>query len=92
MILITGASGFVGRQVLGELLRNEHPIRILIRADSQPLRGLREIDQVVETSDIFRAERSWWMKTLDGIDRVIHLAWHAEPGKYLQSPLNLSCL
>ena len=29
---------------------------------------------------------------MTGIDTVVHLAWYAEPGKYLQSELNLECL
>ena len=29
---------------------------------------------------------------MDGVDTVVHVAWYAEPGKYLQSEKNLDCL
>src|SRR5690606_18871221 len=30
--------------------------------------------------------------TAEGVDAVLHMAWYAEPGQYLQSPRNLDCL
>jgi dTDP-6-deoxy-L-talose 4-dehydrogenase (NAD+) len=35
---------------------------------------------------------SWWESALEGIDTVIHIAWYAEPGKFLLSSKNLKCL
>ena len=34
----------------------------------------------------------WWADACRGVDTVIHVAWYAEPGQYLQSPKNLDCL
>ena len=34
----------------------------------------------------------WWADACKGADTVIHCAWYAEPGQYLQSPKNSECL
>ncbi len=43
-------------------------------------------------ADLFAEGRAWWADACRGIDTVIHSAWYAEPGKYLQSPKNSECL
>jgi len=50
------------------------------------------IQAIVTSTDIFTESAAWWAKACEGIDTVVHVAWYAEPGKYLQSPLNLNCL
>ena len=47
--------------------------------------------KAVETHDLFAEDANWWAKTLAGIDTIIHAAWYVEPGKYLDSPLNIDC-
>jgi dTDP-6-deoxy-L-talose 4-dehydrogenase (NAD+) len=47
--------------------------------------------KVVETTDLFRADQTWWAEVLSDIDTVIHLAWYAKPGQYLMSQKNLDC-
>jgi nucleoside-diphosphate-sugar epimerase len=92
MILITGASGFVGRHVVRALTEHDNPLRLALRTGSLPFAGLREADEVIHTPDLFHAEPAWWAQALKGVDTAVHLAWYAEPGKYLQSPVNLDCL
>ena len=92
MILITGANGFVGRQVVRALTNQGIPLRLVLRDGEGRRPKVGKSDQVVRTSDVFRVERAWWKEALRGIDVVVHLAWYAEPGKYLTSPLNLDCL
>jgi dTDP-6-deoxy-L-talose 4-dehydrogenase (NAD+) len=48
--------------------------------------------ELVETPDLFAENAAWWTKVCDGIDTVIHAAWYAKPGHYLQAPENLACL
>ena len=91
--LLTGAAGFVGRQVLRVLGEKGIPVRLVAR-DGQldPLATPQAIETVVTTPDLFAESAAWWAGACKGIDTVIHVAWYAEPGKYLQSAKNLDCL
>jgi len=91
LLLLTGATGFVGRQVLNELLEKGFHVRCVAREKNQlPASGL--IESLVTTRDLFLEEESWWEKVLQGVATIIHVAWFAEPGKYLNSPKNIDCL
>lgn len=92
MILITGANGFIGRQVMYALNNQAIPLRLVLRNAAGRLPEMGKADEIIETSDIFHADRSWWNEVLAGVDTVVHLAWYTEPAKYLMSPLNLDCL
>ncbi len=92
-VLLTGATGFVGRQVLRTLLREGCRVRVVVRSgrgDQLPQRSSQL--EVVETNDLFRESRDGLAAVVDGVDTIAHVAWYAEPGKYLLSPLNLDCL
>jgi dTDP-6-deoxy-L-talose 4-dehydrogenase (NAD+) len=92
-VLLTGATGFVGRQVLQILLQRGQQVRLVIRPDKQPpSEAAGRIEVPLITPDLFKEEASWWEEACRGVDTVIHLAWYAEPGKYLESSLNLDCL
>ena len=93
-VLITGATGFVGRAVLKALLlRETEDVCCVVRTGSGDRLTNREmVSQIIETPDIFSQTPEWWAQACDGVDMVIHLAWYAEPGKYLTSARNLDCL
>jgi nucleoside-diphosphate-sugar epimerase len=92
-VLLTGATGFVGTQVLAELLRRNVAVRAVIRqTDVARMVSLYEFESVLATGDLFQESAEWWSEACRGVDTVIHLAWYAEPGRYLQSPLNIDCL
>jgi len=91
LLLLTGATGFVGRQVLNELLERGFHVRCVVREKNR-LPASRLIESLVTTRDLFQEEESWFAKALHGIATIIHVAWFAEPGKYLNSPKNLDCL
>lgn len=93
-ILITGASGFVGRQVLRALASSHRRIRIVARPGARTKLGedACSVESFVETADLFAESADWWAQACDEVDTVVHLAWYAEPGKYLQSPQNIDCL
>lgn len=93
VVLLTGATGFVGRQVLGALTERGARVRAVVRDGKQiQLATLGGIETVVVTPDLFGENAAWWAHACKDIDTVIHVAWYAEPGKYLQSPKNLDCL
>ncbi|MEW6521127.1 MAG: NAD(P)-dependent oxidoreductase [Thermodesulfobacteriota bacterium] len=92
-VLLTGANGFVGRQVLRFLGERGVTVRVVIRKGQQlQPHDATAFAQVVETPDLFAENSHWWEKVLAGIHTVIHVAWYAEPGKYLQSHKNIACL
>jgi nucleoside-diphosphate-sugar epimerase len=91
--LLTGATGFVGQQVLRALAEKGVRVRVVVRNGKQgQLATLECIETVVTTPDLFAEGAGWWTEVCKGIDTVIHVAWYAEPGKYLQSAKNLDCL
>jgi len=90
-VLLTGATGFVGRQILRILIGRGAEVRVVVRGASRLMDADTGVSIIV-SPDLFAESASWWTQTCDGIDIVIHAAWYAEPGKYLQSPLNLDCL
>jgi dTDP-6-deoxy-L-talose 4-dehydrogenase (NAD+) len=93
LILLTGATGFVGRQVLRALGERGCRVRAVVRVGKQErLAPDDAIETIVASSDIFAEGAAWWARTCSGADAVIHAAWYAEPGQYLQSPKNQECL
>ena len=93
VVLLTGATGFVGRQVLKALLSAGRSVRVVVRPDSVTKLGrAKEIEQIVICPDLFCETAEWWSEICSGVDTIVHVAWYAEPGKYLMSPKNLDCL
>lgn len=91
--MLTGATGFVGRQVLRELLERGASVRVLIRdpsrLDALPTRGSLD---VVQTPDLFVEPEGRLTDMLDGSDTLVHTAWYTDSSDYLTSPMNLTCL
>lgn len=90
-ILLTGATGFVGRAVLTELACQNVSITCVIRKDTAD--RLPNGDwTIIEAEDMFSKTEHWWAKILKGHDIILHLAWYSVPGEYLNAPQNLVCL
>ncbi|WP_407493100.1 NAD-dependent epimerase/dehydratase family protein [Pseudooceanicola sp. MF1-13] len=85
-VLVTGGTGFVGRQVI-RALKNRAKVHATLRPGQQ-IEGVTTI----ETPDLFAESQAWWGDVLRDIDIVIHLAWIATPGEYLTSPVNHDCM
>lgn len=88
VILLTGATGFVGRQVLRALIERGCHVRAVVREGKQS----QVVTEAIASPDIFAETAAWWADACRGADTVIHAAWYAEPGLYLQSPKNLDCV
>lgn len=92
-ILLTGASGFVGRQIARALVARGHRPVLVLRPGGLARTGLDAgvVDRV-ETDDLFGESTDWWCQKLSGVDAVVHAAWYVEPGKYLDSTENIRCV
>jgi len=90
-IAITGGSGFVGRQVVSYLSQGNHDIKIFTR-NTEILPQSESNIEVVKVKNLFHEEIKYLKEILKDVEILIHLAWYAEPGKYLTSPLNIDCL
>ncbi|MBN3137858.1 NAD(P)-dependent oxidoreductase [Pectobacterium punjabense] len=92
-ILITGATGFVGKHILNALEKEEVSVRVISRSGENGLLSTHSnVDEVIVTHDLFNESETWWCEVAKGIDIVIHVAWYVEPGKYLSAMENIDCL
>lgn len=92
-ILITGSTGFVGRQVVKALPIDSTQLRLVVREGREhDAKAIREDAEVVTTNDLFAESEEWWKIKCTDIDVVVHMAWYVEPGIYLDSTKNFDCL
>ena len=68
-ILITGATGFIGKALITDLMLRDYHVVATVRNENS---SVPECRQIFVTGDI--NEKTDWKETLDGIDVVIHLA------------------
>ncbi|TCL75626.1 NAD(P)-dependent oxidoreductase [Rhizobium sp. BK251] len=92
-VMLTGASGFVGRQIHRSLREAGHEVKVVLRPGSEDRLIAPVADGMMARSeDIFAEDSAWWEAHCTGMDAVIHCAWYVEPGKYLDSPANFDCV
>ncbi len=92
-VFLTGATGFVGCHVARALLSAGCAVTALVRPSS----SLARLDGVADRLALVRGELADAAAVRSALaaappDACIHLAWYAEPGKYLRSPENLPAL
>lgn len=93
VVLLTGASGFVGRQIHRHLAANGHDVRLVLRPGAHARLAVdTAADGIVETGDLFAENSAWWSEICRGADAVVHAAWYVEPGRYLDAPENAACV
>jgi dTDP-6-deoxy-L-talose 4-dehydrogenase (NAD+) len=92
-ILITGGTGFVGRQIVRSLSKKNVEITLVVRSGKEnAVENIASVKKVITSQDIFVENRHWWANACEGIDTVVHAAWYVEPGQYLESEKNADCL
>ena len=80
MILVTGATGFVGRRVVGALTAMGHPVRALVHTESRAS-VLAEYDVEIAHGDVLDPDSL--RRACDGVDAVIHLVAIVREGRGL---------
>ena len=78
MILVTGATGFVGRHLVGRLLNQKIPVRALVRVLSKA-QELKDQGIEVAAGDI--ADAASLDAAMKGCDKVIHLVGIIQEGR-----------
>jgi UDP-glucose 4-epimerase len=76
-VLVTGASGFIGRAVIAAFAKDGYALRAAVRSPPQPPFGAGV--EVIRHPDL--AEPIDWGPLLEGTDAVIHLAGIAHTGR-----------
>jgi nucleoside-diphosphate-sugar epimerase len=75
LILVTGATGFVGRHLIAALSARGHAVRALVRQgavlDTGPNVEICEVGDITQTN---------WPEALHGVDAIVHLAAIAHRG------------
>jgi nucleoside-diphosphate-sugar epimerase len=82
-VLLTGASGFIGRRVLSQLLRRG--IETVVVGRNRPSGYVGEFI----VADLLHLEAGAAVAADARATHLLHLAWYAEHGEYWSSPLNL---
>lgn len=82
-ILVTGATGFIGRSAVALLLEAGHEVHALGRSrPDAPVAAHHAVD-LLDADAVRRVVGA------AGASHLLHLAWYAEPGAYWRSPANL---
>src|SRR5258705_11780172 len=89
-IFVTGASGFIGAAVLRLLVEQGFETAALI-STGKPYDRLQDLDGQFVRIEGRLADIPTLRPQLEAFrpDACIHLAWYAEPGKYLYAPENV---
>ncbi len=82
-ILVTGASGFVGRHCLPKLLDRDFEVHAVTRQSLLHIPAVHwhfaDLEQTGTTAELLRDVQP---------THLLHLAWYAEPGAFASSPIN----
>jgi nucleoside-diphosphate-sugar epimerase len=84
-VLVTGASGFIGRGALGAMRSREFEVHAVARREGPPEEGVRW-----HAADLLAADAAARLVAAARPTHLLHLAWETRPGAYWSSPDNLA--
>ena len=92
-VFLTGASGFIGAHVMRALLARGHSVVALVMP-GDPTWRLKDVRGQFAFATGLLGDTDSWRAALSQFkpDVCIHLAWFAEPGKYLHSVENIASM
>ncbi|MCX5813468.1 MAG: NAD(P)-dependent oxidoreductase [Proteobacteria bacterium] len=92
-VFVTGASGFIGAHIIRALLLRNHQVTVLSIPDD-PMTSLQPMYTQIDTIAGTLEDAALLEKSINRFqpEACIHLAWYAEPGKYLDSMQNIQSL
>ncbi len=82
-VLLTGASGFIGRHALDALLAQGQEVHAVARHAGSPREGVSWHEL-----DLLQAGAAEELARAAGAERLLHLAWYATPGSFWSAPEN----
>jgi len=82
-VLLTGASGFIGRPALDALLAQGHEVHAVARRAGAPRAGV-----TWHELDLLQADAAEFLAPAVRADRLLHLAWYATPSSFWTAPEN----
>lgn len=92
-VLITGANGFVGRQIVQSLdVEGIDLIPAVREGKENTVSKFKNVKKIITSKDLFAEDESWWEEQCKDVDIIIHTAWYVETGKYQDSSKNIDCL
>lgn len=84
-VLLTGASGFIGRQAIPQLIDLGYEVHgVCSQGGIEPRRGL-----IVHQADLLDPEQRVRLVADVEPQCLLHLAWYVETGKYLHAEVNV---
>ena len=83
-VLVTGATGFIGRGALGALRQRGYEVDAVARREGPPEEGVRW-----HAADLLAPDAAARLVAAASPTHLLHLAWDTRPGVYWSSPDNL---
>ena len=90
-ILITGANGLIGRELVNQLIANKQNSLTLILRKNKVFKKSKNLKIIIE-KNLSKKDKLWWAKKIDSQDFVYHLAWSVKDKNYLKNYKNIECL